>query len=144
MHKGKFVFTQILSLFNKYEFNKCVKRYDGNKGIREFSCWDQFVQMFFGQLTGRNGLRDICTCLEAHSDKLYHLGIQKKVHFSTLSRANEQRNWRIFSDYGQYLIHLVKPLFKDEKNSQDLPDELVLFALDSTTISTSIKLCGWA
>lgn len=144
MHKGKFVFSQILSLFNKYEFNKCVKRYDGNKGIREFSCWDQFVQMFFGQLTGRNGLRDICTCLEAHSDKLYHLGIQKKVHFSTLSRANEQRNWRIFSDYGQYLIHLVKPLFKDEKISQDLPDELVLFALDSTTISTSIKLCGWA
>lgn len=144
MHKGKYVFSQILSLFNRYEFDKCVKLYDGNKGVREFTCWNQFVHMFFGQLTGRNGLRDIITCLEAHSDKLYHLGIPKKVHFSSLSRANEQRDWRIFSDYGHYLIRLVKPLYEDEKIDENLPDDLNVFALDSTTISTSIKLCSWA
>jgi hypothetical protein len=144
MHKGKYVFSQILSLFNRYEFDKCVKRYDGNKGVRDFTCWNQFVHLFFGQLTGRNGLRDIVTCLDAHSDKLYHLGIPKKVHFSSLSRANEQRDWRIFSDYGYYLIRLVKPLYVDEKVDENLPDELKILALDSTTISTSIKLCNWA
>ncbi|MGB1000396.1 MAG: IS4 family transposase, partial [Flavobacteriales bacterium] len=144
MHKGKYVFTQVLSLFNRYKFNKCVARYNGNKGVRNFSCWDQFVQMVFGQITARNGLRDICTCLNAHSEKLYHLGIQHLVHFSTLSRSNEQRDWRIFADYGYYLILLVKPLYGDESVDGKLSDELKIFALDSTTISTSIKLCSWA
>ena len=144
MHKGKYVFAQVLSLFNRYEFNKCVDRYDGNKGVRHFSCWNQFVQMFFGQLTARKGLRDIHTCLNAHSAKLYHLGIGGLVHFSTLSRANEQRDWRIFADYGYYLIQLVKPLYWDEPIDENLSDELKIFALDSTTISTSIILCSWA
>ncbi len=144
MHKGKYVFSQVLALVNRYEFDKCVNRYNGNKGVRDFTCWNQFVHMFFGQLTSRNGLRDITTCLEAHSDKLYHLGIPKKVHFSTLSRANEQRNWLIFSDFGHYLIGLVKPLFEGEKIDDNLPDDLSILALDSTTLSTSIKLCSWA
>lgn len=144
MHKGKYVFSQVLSLFNRYEFSKCVKRYDGDKGIRDFSCWNQFTHLFFGQLTGRNGLRDIITCLDAHSDKLYHLGIPNKVHFSTLSRANEQRNWHIFSDFGQFLMQIVQPLYVDEKIDDELSDEFKIFALDSTTISTSIILCSWA
>lgn len=144
MHKGKYVFAQFLSLFNRYEFNKCVERYNGNKGVRDFTCWNQFAQMVFGQVTARNGLRDIHTCLNAHSGKLYHLGIQGLVHFSTLSRANEKRDWRIFADYGHYLIRSVRPLYADAPIDGDLPDELRIFALDSTTISTSIVLCSWA
>ena len=144
MHRGKYVFAQFISVFNRYEFNKCVKRYNGNKYVRCFSCWNQFVQMVFGQLTARNGLRDIYTCLNAHSEKLYHLGIQPLVHFSTLSRANEHRDWRIFSDYGHYLSQLVKPLYSNDPVDETLNEELKIFALDSTTISTSLTLCSWA
>ena len=144
MHNGKYVFAQFISVFNRYEFNKCVKRYNGNKHVKHFTCWNQFVQMVFGQLTARNGLRDIYTCLNAHSDKLYHLGIQPLVHFSALSRANKQRDWSIFADYGYYLIRLVKPLYTNESLDETLSDELKIFALDSTTISTSLTLCSWA
>jgi hypothetical protein len=90
----------------RYEFQKCVKRYNGYFRARQLNCWNQFVQLFFGQLTARNGLRDICLCLNAHKNNLYHLGIKQSVNQSTLSRANENRDWRIFADFGTYLINL--------------------------------------
>ena len=89
MNSGKYVFAQVLSLVNRYEFQKCVKRYNGDYRTRELNCWNQFVQLFFGQLTGRKGLRDICLCLNAHKNNLYHLGIKQSVNQSSLSRANE-------------------------------------------------------
>lgn len=143
MNSGKYVFAQILQFINKYEFEKCVTRYKGDYRIRELNCWNQFVQLFFGQLTSLNSLRDICTCLKAHKRKLYHLGIKQNVNQSTLSRANEKRDWRIFADFGDYLIKTVRPLYANTPiPNVDLENDV--FALDSTTISLSIKLFSWA
>jgi hypothetical protein len=143
MNTGKFVFTQVLSVVNRYEFQKCVNRYNGDYRTRGLNCWNQFAQLFFGQLTARNGLRDICLCLNAHKNSLYHLGIRQSVNQSTLSRANENRDWRIFADFGLYLINLVQPLYADH-SFQDLEIDKNVFVLDSTTISVSIILMNWA
>jgi hypothetical protein len=143
MNTGKFVFAQVLSLVSRYEFQKCVKQYNGDYRTRGLNCWNQFAQLFFGQLTARNGLRDICTCLNAHKNNLYHLGIKQSVNQSTLSRANENRDWRIFADFGTYLINIVQPLYSD-KSIPDLEIDKDIFILDSTTISVSIILMNWA
>lgn len=143
MNSGKYVFAQLLQFVNRYEFEKCVKRYNGDYRVRHLNCWNQFVQLFFGQLTSRNSLRDICTCLKAHKNKLYHLGIKQNVNQSSLSRANESRDWRIFADFGEYLIKLVRPLYSNSPIPNiDIDNEI--FALDSTTISLSINLFKWA
>jgi hypothetical protein len=143
MNTGKYVFAQVLSLINRYEFRKCVNRYNGDYRTKALNCWNQFVQLFFGQLTARNGLRDICLCLNAHKNTLYHLGIKQSVNQSTLSRANENRDWRIFADFGTYLINLVQPLYADDSIPEVEIDKDV-FILDSTTISVSIILMNWA
>lgn len=143
MNSGKYVFSQVLSIINRYEFQKCVDHYNGDYRTRELNCWNQFAQLFFGQLTSRNGLRDICLCLNAHKNQLYHLGIKQSVNQSTLSRANENRDWRIYADFGSYLINLVKPLYSENHISLAGIDKDV-FILDSTTISVSIILMDWA
>jgi len=143
MNSGKYVFSQVLDFVDKYEFDKCVKRYAGNYRVRELNCWNQFVQLFFGQLTSLNSLHDICLCLKAHKGKLYHLSIKQNVVVSTLSRANEKRDWRIFADFGNYLIRLVRPLYANCPIPKvDIDNEI--FALDSTSISVSINLFTWA
>jgi hypothetical protein len=143
MNSGKYVFSQLLDFVNRYEFEKIVKKYNGNYRVRELNCWNQFIQLFFGQLTNLNSLRDICLCLKAHNNKLYHLGIKKYVSHTTLSRANEKRDWQIFSDFGSLLIELVRPLYKNSE-VPNLTIDNELFALDSTTISCSINLLTWA
>lgn len=143
MNSGKYVFSQLLQFIDKYEFEKCVNRYNGDYRARELNCWNQFIQLFFGQLTSLNSLRDICLCLRAHKNKLYHLGIKQNVSQSTLSRANEKRDWRIFADFGEYLIRQVRPLYANcPIPNIDIDNDV--FALDSTTISLSIKLFSWA
>lgn len=143
MNSGKYVFAQLLQFIPRYEFEKYVSTYNGDFRTRELNCWNQFIQLFFGQLTSRNSLRDICTCLKAHRNKLYHLGIKQYVNQSTLSRANEHRDFRIFEDFGNYLIQQVRPMYA----SEPIPDvniENEVFALDSTTISLSLRLFSWA
>jgi len=143
MNTGKYVFSQLLQYINRYEFEKCVDRYNGDYRTRGLNCWNQFIQLFFGQLTSLNSLRDICTCLKAHNNKLYHLGIKQYVNQSTLSRANERRDWRIFAEFGTYLINLVKPMYENQPiPNVDIDNDV--FALDSTTISLSLKLFTWA
>jgi hypothetical protein len=143
MNSGKYVFAQLLQFINKYEFDKCVNRYKGDHRVRELNCWNQFIQLFFGQLTSLNSLRDICLCLKAHNNKLYHLGIKQNVNQSTLSRANEKRDWRIFADFGEYLIQQIRPLYANSPIPNiDIDNDV--FALDSTTISLSLKLFSWA
>lgn len=143
MYSGKYVFSQVLDFVDQYEFNKCVKRYFGNYHVRDLNCWNLFVQLFFGQLTSLNSLHSICLCLKAHKGKLYHLGIKQYVVVSTLSRANENRDWRIFADFGYYLISKVRPLYAGcSIPNLDIDNEV--YALDSTTISISINLCTWA
>ena len=142
MNTGKYVFSQLLQYINRYEFEKCVDRYNGDYRTRGLNCWNQFIQLFFGQLTSLNSLRDICTCLKAHNNKLYHLGIKQYVNQSTLSRANERRDWRIFAEFGTYLINLVKPMYENQPvPNVDIDNDV--FALDSTTISLSLKLFTW-
>jgi hypothetical protein len=143
MFYGKYVFSQVLEFVNKYEFDKCIKCYCGNYRVRELNCWNQFVQLFFGQITSLNSLQSICLCLKAHKKQLYHLGIKQNVVVSTLSRANEKRDWRIFADFGEYLISKVRPLYTNYSIPNiDVNNEV--FALDSTTISVSINLMAWA
>jgi hypothetical protein len=143
MNSGKYVFAQVLQFVNRYEFEKFVAHYQGNYRVRELNCWNQFVQLFFGQLTSLNSLRDICLCLKAHKKKLYHLGIKQNVNQSSLSRANESRDWRIFAEFGEYLIKTVRPLYANcSVPNVDIDNDI--FALDSTTISLSIKLFSWA
>ena len=143
MNSGKYVFSQLLDFVNKYEFEKFVKKYYGNHRVRDLNCWNQFIQLFFGQLTSLNSLRDICLCLKAHNNKLYHLGIKSYVNQTTLSRANENRDWQIFADFGKYLIEQIRPLYQNsEITSIGLDNEI--FAIDSTSISCSINLLTWA
>lgn len=143
MNTGKYVFSQLLDFVNKYEFDKCVKRYFGNYRAHELNSWNHFLQLLFGQITGLNSINSICVCLKAHKRNLYHLGIRQSVNVSSLSRAGENRDWRIFADFGNYLIKLVQPMYADcPIPNIDLDNEI--FALDSTSISCSINLLVWA
>ena len=143
MNAGKYVFAQVVAFLRKSEFDKCVERYDGDHRYRELTSWNHFLQLLFGQLIGCNGLRSLCLCLGVHSDKLYHLGIRSAVNESSLSRANEKRDWRIFADFAGYMISLVRPLYAKSK-LPGIEAENDILALDSTTISLSLKLFSWA
>ena len=143
MHLGKFVFAQIVEFIPRFEFDKCVKRYNGDFHARNLNSYNHLLQLIFGQITACTSLRDICLCLKAHQKNLYHLGIKQNVVHSTLSKANEKRDYRIFQDFGYYLINQVRPLYANEKIPLvDL--ENTIFALDSTSISVSINLAAWA
>lgn len=110
MNSGKTVFAQLMDFIPTYEFRRCVARYRGQYRVRSFSCWDQFLAMAFAQLTYRESLRDIETCLRALGGKLYHVGIRGQVSRSTLADANESRDWRIFADLARVLIAMARPL----------------------------------
>lgn len=109
MYTGKIVFAQLMNFLPMHDFRKCVRRYHGNYRVRKFSCLDQYLCMAFAQLTYRESLRDIEACLRAVPQKLYHMGIRGKVARSTLADANEKRDWRIYADFAQVLIHIAIP-----------------------------------
>jgi len=143
MNEGKYIFAQINSFISKYEFNKCVARYNGNYKVKEFTCWYQFLCMSFGQITYRESLRDIITCLEAQRSKAYHSGIQIKVARSTLAKANERRDWRIYADFARYLIKEARKLYVDDEEFKLELDNTV-YALDATTIDLCLSVFKWA
>ena len=136
------VFSQLIDFLPIKQFRKCVDRYQGNYGIKNFSCWDQFLCLAFAQLTYRESLRDIETCMRALQNKLYHMGIRGKISRSTLADTNEKRDWRIYADFAQILIHEAKKLYINEPFGVDI-DETV-YALDSTTIDLCLSLFPWA
>lgn len=138
MHSGRFVFAQLLDLLSRYEFNKCVSRYDGNRRIRTFSCWDQFLVMLFAQLTYRDSLRDIESCLRAMPGQLYHLGIRSGVSRSTLADANEHRSWRIWADFAMVLIAQARRLYAGEVVAGRL--KAAVYVFDTTTIDLCLTL----
>ncbi|VFN06350.1 MAG: protein of unknown function (DUF4372), partial [Candidatus Kentron sp. G] len=113
-------------------FRQCVERYNGNRKVQTFSCLDQFLCMVFAQLTYRESLRDIEVCLRAQQSKLYHMGIRGKVSRSTLADANEKRDWRIYADFAQSLIHTARQLYQNDGFGIEL--QQTVYALDSTTI----------
>ena len=142
MNSGRTVFAQLLQHLPRYEFNKCVSRYGGNHRVRRFPCYDQFLCMAFAQLTYRESLRDIETCLNSHHEKLYHIGFRGQVSRSTLADANEIRDWRIYQDFGYHLIGIARKLYHDEELAIQLDHSL--YALDSTTIDLCLALFPWA
>lgn len=110
MHNGRIVFSQLMDFLPQHEFNKCMRRYRGQYRLRTFSCFDQFLCMAFAQLTYRESLRDIETCLRAMRPKLYHAGIRGNVSRSTLADANEKRDWRMYADFAHVLIRIARQL----------------------------------
>jgi transposase len=142
MNQGRTVFSQLIAFLPDREFRRCIGRYDGDAGLRDFSCWDQYLTMAFAQLTYRESLRDIEACLRALGAKLYHMGFQGKVARSTLADANESRDWRIFADFAQVLIRIARPLCATDPIGMDLDHSL--YALDSTTIDLCLSLFPWA
>jgi len=142
MHQGTTIFAQIMDFLPKHKFRKCVDRYSGNYRARSFSCFDQFMCMAFAQLTYRESLRDIECCLRAMHEKLYHMGIRGKVSRSTLAYANENRDWRIYCDFAQILIHEARQLYVNEDFGLEL--EQTVYALDSSTIDLCLSVFPWA
>ena len=142
MYQGSTIFSQIMSHLPIYEFNKCVKRYDGNHRIKKFTCLSQFYTMAFAQLTYRESLRDIEACLSALRTKLYHVGIRSTIARSTLADANNIRDWRIYAEFAQVLIHIARPLYAHDDIGVELDE--VVYALDSTTIDLCLTLFPWA
>lgn len=142
MNKDKTIFSQIMSLIPEREFKTCIERYRGNYRTREFTCRDQFLVMSYAQLTNRDSLRDIENCLTALSSKLYHCGISYAVPRNTLAKANEKRDWRIYSDFAQVLLKKVRPLYATDYFRLELDN--MVYAFDSSTISLCLKLCPWA
>src|SRR6266403_1730236 len=142
MNSGRTVFSQLISFLPDREFRRCVARYGGNRRLREFSCWDQYLTMAFAQLTYRESLRDIEACLRSLQGKLYHIGFRGQVSRSTLADANENRDWRIFADFAQVLIGMARPLYAHDPIGVDLKQ--TLYALDSSTIDLCLSLFPWA
>ena len=143
MNQGKYVFAQLMSLIDPNDFSRCVEKYNGNHRVRNFSCWHQFLSLSFGQLTHRESLRDIVSCLQAHQSKLYHLGLSKGISRSTLADANEQRDWRIYADFAQILIQKARFLYASSVlEGLDLTN--TFYALDSTTIDLCLDVFWWA
>src|SRR5580704_8010064 len=132
MYAGKLVFAQLTDLIHPEQFHRCVRRYRGDYKVKTFSCWNQFLCMAFGQLTFRESLRDVETCLRSRPEQLYHLGIRGEVSRSALADANRERDWRIYHDLAQALIRRARTLYVNEPIGAELNE--TVYALDSTTI----------
>ena len=142
MNLGQTVFAQLMEFIPSYEFQLCVDRYQGNRYVKDFSCWDQFLCLAFAQLTDRTSLRDIETCLRAQQPKLYHMGFRGRVSRTTLADANEARDWRIYRDFAQVLIAMARALYRDAAFGVELGD--AVYAFDSTTVDLCLSLFPWA
>ena len=124
------------------EFRRCVERYRGDYKVQSFSCLDQFLCLAFAQLTYRESLRDIETCLRAHRPQLYHMGFRGSVSRNTLAHANQQRDWRIYADFARLLIAQARALYQHEPFAVELDQTVYVF--DSTTIDLCLSLFPWA
>ena len=141
MNLGRTVFSQLVDFLPSYQFQLCVDRYQGDRYVKEFSCWDQFLCLAFAQLTYRESLRDIEACLRAQQPKLYHMGLRGQVRRNTLAHANEHRSWRIYADFAQILIATARDLYRNEPFGVELSE--TVYALDSTTIDLCLALFPW-
>lgn len=142
MHQGQYVFSQLMQLLPWHTFRRLVRRYDGERYVKSFSCMDQFLAMAFAQLSGRESLRDIETCLRAHPEKAFHLGFRSRVSRSTLAEANATRDWRIYADFAHAVIAKARISVAGDP-LRELFDQ-ALYALDSTTIELCLSLYPWA
>ena len=140
MHKDKFVFSQLIVFLDRNKFNYIVRKHDGDKYVKHFTCWNQLLSLMFGQLSNRESLRDLIIALDAHHSKCYHLGIGRNVSRSSLARANQDRDYHIFEEYAYYLINEARQkrateIFKLGGN---------IYAFDLTTIDLCLAVFWWA
>lgn len=140
MHKDKFVFSQLIVFLDRNKFNYIVRKHDGDKYVKHFTCWNQLLSLMFGQLSNRESLRDLIVALDAHHSKCYHLGMGRNVSRSSLARANQDRDYHIFEEYAYYLVNearqkRVTDIFKLGGN---------VYAFDSTTIDLCLSVFLWA
>jgi len=140
MNKEKYVFAQLISFLNEDKFRRIVNKFQGNRYIKHFTCWNQLLSLMFGQLSNRESLRDLIIALDAHHSKCYHLGIGRNVSRSSLARANQDRDYHIFEEYAYYLINEARQkrateIFKLSGN---------IYAFDSTTIDLCLAVFWWA
>jgi hypothetical protein len=142
MHAGKLVFAQLMAHLPLHIFRQCVADYPSRYPTLKFSHLDQFLCLAFAQLTYRESLRDIETCLRAHQAKLYHLGIRGNIAKSTLADANESRDWRIYQDFAINLIQTARTLYASDHFAVEL--EQTVYALDTTTIDLCLSVFPWA
>ena len=142
MHIGHLVFSQVMAHLPKHTFRRCVRKYNGDRKVKSFSCLDQFLVMAFAQLTYRESLRETVICLRSQNEKLYHMGIRGGVSRNTLANANKVRDWRIYADFAQALINRARPLYADEDLGLDLNN--TVYALDASTIDLCLSLFPWA
>ena len=142
MYLGKIIFSQVINSMPMHRFRQCVGRYKGDHKVISFSCLDQYLCMAFAQLTYRESLRDVEACLRAQRSKLYHMGIRGNVSRSTLADANESRDWKIYADFAQVLIHIARPLYANEDFGIEL--DQTVYALDATTIDLCLASFPWA
>lgn len=140
MNQGKYVFAQIIEFLPQRIFDRFVEKYDGNKWVKHFSCWNQLLCMLFGQLTNRDSLRDLIVALDAHSSKSYHLGFGKSVTRSNLAKANETRNSKIFEAFAYHLIAIARK----KRANTDFEIKGKIYAFDSSTIDLCLSVFWWA
>lgn len=140
MNQGKYVFAQVTEFLPKRVFDCIVDRYSADKNVRHFSCWNQMLCMIFGQLTNRDSLRDLIVAIEAHSRKTYHLGFGKSVTRSNLSKANENRNSKVFEEFAYYLIDVAR----NKRKNDNFEIKGKVYAFDSSTIDLCLNVFWWA
>jgi hypothetical protein len=140
MNQGKYVFAQIVEFLPQRIFDRIVEKYEGNKYVKHFTCWNQLLCMLFGQLTNRDSLRDLMVALDAHNNKSYHLGIGKNVTRSNLAKANETRNSKIFEEFAYHLIDVARR----NRANDDFEIKGTVYAFDSSTIDLCLNVFWWA
>lgn len=140
MFQDKYVFAQLASFLNRSKFNRIVSKYDGDKYVKHFTCWNQLLALMFGQLSNRESLRDLVIALDAHRSKCYHLGMGKNVSRSSLARANQDKDYHIFEEYAYYLVNQARET--RATNIFELGGNV--YAFDSTTIDLCLSVFWWA
>ena len=140
MHKGKYVFSQLLDFLDRNDFNYLARKYDGDKYVKRFTCWNQLCVLMFGQLSNRESLRDLVLATQAHASKAYHLGFGKSATKSNLSKANTNRDYHIFEEFAYQVVAEARKcrateIFKLGGN---------VYAFDSTTIDLCLSAFEWA
>jgi hypothetical protein len=143
MNHGKYVFAQIVTFLPARIFDRCTVQFNGNKWTKHFSCWNQLMCMMFGQLSGRESLRDLLITLGAHSTKYYHLGLGKNVSRSNLASANEQRDYQIYETFAYEMIAIARRcVIKETEFTLAICGNV--YAFDSTTIDLCLNVFWWA
>ncbi|MEC4113404.1 IS4 family transposase [Myroides pelagicus] len=140
MFQDKYVFAQLVSFFNRSKFNRIISKYNGDKYVKHFTCWNQLLALMFGQLSNRESLRDLINALDAHYSKCYHLGMGKNVSRSSLARANQDRDYHIFEEFAYYLVNQAR----EKRISEIFKLEGNVYAFDSTTIDLCLSVFWWA